>query len=617
MRLALSLPAAFGIGLSAALIVSLPAAGAIHMTHVGTYETGTFNGGASEIAAYDPATQRLFVVNASLRRVDILSIADPAAPELVGSIDVTPYGESANSVDTHDGIVAVAIQAVNHQANGRIAFFDADGTPLADFEAGALPDMITFTPDGTKVLCANEGEPNDSYTVDPLGTVTLVDLSNGLGNAVASTLDFTDFDGQPIDPLIRIYGVGADVSQDLEPEYVAVSPDSRTAWVTLQENNAIAILDLTTNTFTNLVALGYKDHSLAGNGLDASDQSGAINIATWPVHGMYQPDAMVAFEASGEVYLVTANEGDARAYGGLNEEARVSQLNLDDTVFPNEAVLKQNTNIGRLRVTNRTGDIDSDGDFDVLHPFGARSFTIWDAEGDLVWDSGQLLEEITAAAYPEDFNSNNDSNNSFKSRSDDKGPEPEGVTVASILGRIYAFVCLERVGGVAVFDVSVPNAPMFIEYVNHRNFDGTPGQPSALDLGPEGVFFISATDSPIGVDLIVTANEISGTTSVFRVEAPVSSTDDPTEVSGRQSVQVWPNPSSAGQGVFFSGLGRQATVTVHDASGRKLANMSTNDDGGKAAWSGNGAEGRPLPAGVYYARIETGPEIVVRKIVLR
>lgn len=225
------------------------------------------------------------------------------------------------------------------------------------------------------------------------------------------------------------------VQKNLAPEYITVTADSQTAYVTLQENNTIARINLQTSSVEWVRSLGLKNHLLVGNGLDANDRDNAINIATWPVYGMYQPDAIASYTVGNQLYLVTVHEGDARAYIGFNEEVCLgsNSYQLDPTEFPNATALKANTALGRLTVSNASGDFDNDGQFDQIHVFGARSFSIWNGNGELVFDSGDQIERIVAATYPEFFNSNNAENN-FDSRSDNKGPEPEGLTLGVIGG---------------------------------------------------------------------------------------------------------------------------------------------------------------------------------------
>ncbi|WP_156481709.1 choice-of-anchor I family protein [Anabaena sp. 4-3] len=485
---------------------------------------GITSANGAEIPAFDPGSDRLFVVAGTT--VEIYTVSNTGSLTAVGSLTpgITPAVDTAlipNSVAVKNGVVAVAyaVRTTNNaQLTGKVAFFNAaDGNYISAVDVGALPDMLTFTPDGTKILVANEGEPN-SYgqadSVDPEGSVSIIDIANGVANATVQTATFTSFNSQ-IPTLrasgVRIFGPNATVAQDLEPEYITVSGDGQTAWITLQENNAIAILDIANATITQILPLGVKNHSLPGNGIDASDRDSGINIANWPVFGLYQPDAIASFVVNSQTYYITANEGDARDYTGFAEEIRVGNAGyvLDPTVFPNAATLKQNANLGRLTVTNATGDIDGDGDYDRIEVFGARSFSIWDANGNQVFDSGYQLEQITLTKVPTLFNSNG-AGDSFDSRSDNKGPEPEGVVIGVIDNRTYAFIGLERTGDVIVYDVSNPNQPQFVQYIN------TPA-----DVSPEGLTFISAADSPTGKPLLVTANEVSQTVAVFEITPPI------------------------------------------------------------------------------------------------
>lgn len=934
------------VSLLAACCVSA-APPAIRLSALGTYASGQFNLGAAEIVAHDPQTQSLFVVNAQSAEVDVLSITNPAAPVKVGSIDVKPYGAVANSVAVRDGLIAVAVESNPKTAPGQVVFFNRNLQFVSQVTVGALPDMLTFTPNGRFVLVANEGEPNDDYSVDPEGSVSIIDLSGGATSLTPSsvrTASFTPFNNVPLDPAIRIFGLNnPTVAQDLEPEYIAVSHDSKTAWVTLQENSAIAIVDIPSATVKQLVPLGFKDHAavdaattlyhfdpaqlppigttLAGqeialggfsglafegidpvtgrykfvahtdrgpnaeatgilrpfllpqfapevvrfeldratgqltltqriplkdaagnplsgrpnlslsananqpyndelpvdllgnvlpldplgadlegivfladgsfwmcdeyrpalyhfdptgklirrvvpigtaaaagqpagtfgeehlpavlaqrrqnrgfeaiafdngrlyafvqsplrnpasapnsqlnnnrnirlvefnpannatreflyvmdnpnlggagntradkigdavslgngeflvmerdddklpddapaliekkvyqfnlsgataltaaqstgligttgktvdqltiaelvangirpvfkqlyvdlnaagynqtekveglavidpytiavindndfgvaqitvnpdgtftrdyipepiqlglievrhNALDASDRDGKINIRPWPIKGLYLPDAIASYRVGPKTYLVTANEGDAREYDDFEENVRLgsSSVVLDTNKFPNAAVLKNNANLGRLNITRASGRNPVTGVYEEIFAFGTRSFSIWDAAGRLVWDSGDDLERLTAQVYPAHFNASN-SNNEFDNRSDDKGPEPEGVVIGRVFGRQYAFIGLERIGGVVVYDISNPHAPFFVDYVNRRDFTQPVNTAAAGDLGPEGLLFIKAEDSPNGKPLLVIGNEVSGTTTLFEIQ---------------------------------------------------------------------------------------------------
>jgi Ca2+-binding RTX toxin-like protein len=508
---------------------------AITLSAIGRYTTTS---GSSEIPAFDPLTQRTFIVSGT-QFLNILDTSNPASPTLFRSLDTSAIG-TANSVAVKNGLVAVALENPNRQAPGTVAFYDVDGNFLSSVTVGAVPDMLTFTPDGTKVLVANEGEPN-SYnqlsSFDPEGSVSIIDLSGGvltLSQSNVTTADFTAFNSQKATLIaqgVRIFGPNASVAQDLEPEYITVSSDSSTAWITLQENNAIATLNIQNGQITTIRALGFKDHNTSGNGLDASDRDSGINIQNWPVLGMYQPDAIASFVINGKTYLITANEGDARDYTGFSEEARVSSLTLDPTAFPNGATLKNNANLGRLNVTRALGNPDSDSDYDQLYAFGARSFSIWTDQGTLVFDSGDQLEQITATQVPTLFNSNGDIG-TFDTRSDNKGPEPEGVVTGVIDGKTYAFIGLERTGGVMVYDVSNPNSPTFVQYIT------TPD-----DVAPEGLAFVASEFSPTGKPLLIVSYEVSGTTTFFEISTQngqgyqpvINGTPDDNELRGRRA----------------------------------------------------------------------------------
>ncbi len=901
----------------------------IAITYLGRYSTGLFNVGAAEISDFDPISRRAFVVNGGAKTVDILDLSIPASPIKIGAIPMAPYGAAANSVAVHNGIVACAVEAVVKTNPGTVVFFDTAGAFLASVTVGALPDMLTFTPDGTRVLVANEGEPNDSYTIDPEGSVSIIDISGGLRNLSVANVVTASFAAVPsVDPQIIVRAPNATLSSDLEPEYITVSADGSTAWVTLQEANAVGILDIGAGAFTAVKWLGTADHgrgtpqlatatlfnppsigtttagqsialgglsglffdsidaasgvvrfiantdrgpnleptdvdgdgvnerpfalpnfqprlvkldydpaantltfageillkntdgspisgrpnilgqanglaytdeepcdlfgqplpldpmgldlegivrtpdgtlwmgdeyrpsivrfaadgtmiaryvptgsnafgattgiealpavyaqrrvnrgfeaiaqydgtiyawiqspidnpdvandasskasrstrilkvdpttqatvgeylyrqegsgsdkigdavaigrnrflvverddgtgpntkkkifeiditnatdlstlpasiagpggtlelmsvaqlqsngivpvtkklvvdlaaigytavadkveglamidpsrfaligdndfqmpatfnpqtgtftpnpnalpstlgviTFAGHGIDPSDQDGGIKIASWPVLGQYRPDAIASFNVAGAEYLLVANEGDTREYAGYNEVGTGASITLDPNTFPNRTWLKANSRLGRLNVIKDQGDLDGDGDIDEINAVGGRSLTVRNADGSLLWDSADLFEQITAVVYPTFFNVSNNSNTGFDARSRSKGPEPEGVTVGAVNGQTYAFVVLERIGGIMAFGLANPAQPTFEQYVNSRVFSGSPAAGTAGDLGPEGVHFVSAEESPTGVALLLVANEVSGTVSVYSVE---------------------------------------------------------------------------------------------------
>jgi YVTN family beta-propeller protein len=496
------------------VVVPVSAQNELKLTVLGTYQHGGFDEGASEITAYDPASKTLYVVNGEAETIDMLDITDPATPTLKGQIDITAVAASPTSVAVFNGLIAVAVEADPPQELGKVAFYNADGTFINSVTVGALPDMLAFTPDGSKVVTADEGEPSDDYSSDPPGTISIIDISAG---AAAATVTTVNFEGIELDPAVRIYGPNATPAQDLEPEYIAISPDSTTAYVTLQENNALGVIDLTAAKVTAAIPFGFKDHSKPGNELDAGKDDGKININNWPIFGMYQPDGIAAYQVGDQLYLVTANEGDTRDYDGYTEEGELGETPVDPA-FPGLAELLQEDAILGLEIVTSLGDTDGDGDLDQLYLPGGRSFSIWTPDGKLVFDSGADFERITSEVYPEDFNSSNDENGDFDGRSDNKGPEPEDLALGVINDRTYAFIGLERIGGVMVYDITDPTDVKFVTFANNRDFSGEAETGTAGDLGPEGILFIPASDSPNGKNLVVVANEISGTTTIYEVQ---------------------------------------------------------------------------------------------------
>ncbi|WP_321531358.1 choice-of-anchor I family protein [uncultured Desulfuromonas sp.] len=533
------------------------------MTVVGRFaENQALDEGRSEIVSYHSASHSIMVINADDETVDIIDASTLTSTALTNPLtdsnltlrqqldvatDVTTITAGGiNSVAVHGNLMAVAVENDDKQANGVIAFYTLDAAGTASFlktvAAGALPDNVVFSPDGAYALSANEGEPSGDYTNDPQGSVTLVAITNGVPADSGTQITFSDED---CDAHVRLSGpAGTTAAQDLEPEYITISGDSTTAYVSLQENNAIAVITLATATVEKIYGLSAKNHAIEGNGLDASNKDDSINIQTYNhLSGLPMPDTVANFSIDGVNYLLTANEGDSREYffdadeatciaaGGLDwddddgclswtDEARVEDLLLDAAVF-SDATVQDEDQLGRLKVITTEGDTDGDGDYDELYSFGTRSFSIWNADsGELIYDSGDDFEQITAEHLGYDGFNNNNTENKGDNRSDDKGPEPEALTVGEVNGHYYAFIGLERTGGIMMYNIDDPTAPKFVEYLLNRDLevDIEADLESAGDLAPEGMAFVDAADSPTGNALLIVGNEASGTTTVYEVK---------------------------------------------------------------------------------------------------
>jgi LPXTG-motif cell wall-anchored protein len=542
---------------------------------------GTYNGlgglAASEIVAFDSVSKQLFINNGALNRIDIVDIENPATPTLVRSVDMGVYGRGVQSVTVGTGIVAAAVDVApvvsadgrQTASNGVVVLMDTTGRILKTVGVGTLPDHVSFTPDKKTILVAGEGEPicsleNGSTTPleakdptlvsDANGTVSLIDVSNGAANAAVTTLNFSAFDKTALlAENVRVFFTGSSAAQDLEPEYITTNAAGTRAYVTLQEANAIAIVDLVNKTVLDVVSLGYKDWGANGLLIDTSDRDNqaltgaSMNLQSYagvPLKGMYMPDTIASMQKGGETYLLTANEGDDREYTCFAEKVRAGDASLSTNWSTGTVSSLLNTN-AKLARMNTTNAFPTKAAFDAIYTYGGRSFSIWNSSGELVWDSGSQLEEIIARDYPLAFNS--DSSDAAASallmvqgqaaridgRSDDKGPEPEALAVGTIGAQTFAFVGLERMGGIMVYDVSNPTAPSFVRYKNaaleglalNPANNSTPG---SYDVSPEGMVFVPAAASPNAKPMLIVANELSGTTTMYevRVANPISAPTD-------------------------------------------------------------------------------------------
>jgi len=489
-----------------------------NLTYIGRYSTGAVSedGGVAEIVAYNNDNKQIYMVNGAIGSLDIVdtsTLRSGRFTELVltkrvdlnamGAANGFEYGDLTSvAVSTKNKLIALAVQHSSYSEPGYIVLLNYDGEYIRHYHAGVQPDMICFTPDEQYILTADEGEPRQGYAagaIDPPGTVTIVNVRTNEVRIVG----FGAFDGASARAAFLqsggILGRGAAPSLDFEPEYIAVSDDSRTAWVSLQEANALAVLDIANGTFSSVFGLGYKDHNLSHNSLDAL-RNGKAELSTQNIYGVYMPDGIATVTIQGTTYILTANEGDAREWGsGASAYADIATFNIDGS---------------RVTVLDNTK---KDGlEADKKYIPGARSFSIWDVSGGsakLIYDSGNEFETRTSSYFPANFNASH-TNNDLDSRSGSKGPEPEYAATLRIGNRIYAIIGLERIGGIMVYDISNPHQPVFYDYINTRDFSGS-GLAQMGDLGPEGINAVPASDSPTRRPLIFVANEVSGTIAVF------------------------------------------------------------------------------------------------------
>jgi hypothetical protein len=469
------------IALAATCVPALSSAAAPVFTKLWTTDHkdlngfGQTNGVTSEISAFDSTTNTLWV--AGVVGVDVLNAS-------TGTLVQHIAAQGINSVAIKNGVAAFAVESATRTDPGTVQFFDTT-TRLntGNVTVGALPDMLTFSADGSKLLVANEATPTTYGGTDPMGTVSIINMNN---RTVAATVNFNS-------AVQSGSNLRTNVGMDFEPEYIAINAAGTKAFVGLQEANGMGVIDLTTNTATQVIGLGVKDFSASGNGIDPSHKdylSGTsgptkIELRSAAVKGLYQPDGMVSFEKNGQTFIVMANEGDTREDDGDKERAK------DVAAFNNEPADLKQLNISTTDSTSGTD----------LVTFGARSFSIRDENGNIVYDSGNILDAkaIEKGIYDD-------------GRSDDKGVEPEGVTLMELDGRTLAFVGLERTttSAVAIFDITDP--------VNSQYLDMIVG---AGDKSPEGVLAYSYG----GVNYLAVAHEVSNTTTLYSISAPVPEAD--------------------------------------------------------------------------------------------
>lgn len=477
------------------------------------------DGGVAEIVSYNKDDKVFYLVSGVTQSIDLVKINSDGSTERKKRIEIGEILEDKNinagdmtsvSYSDEKNLLAVAVQDEDYKNNGHIVILDKDGNYKESFECGVQPNMVTFTKDGKYIISADEGEPREGYdngAVDPKGSVTIIDVENKSTKKVEFNIDR--------DKALKnglLLKKGSNPAEDLEPEYIAISDDNKTAFVSLQENNAIASIDIESGKINYVKGLGFIDHSLPGNEIDAvrgKGKNAKIDIKNDNFLGTPMPDGIAFYEKDGKRYILTANEGDAREWKNYK--------NTNSKKFDKENADKKTEFLD----PEKTDGLDKNR----IHLLGGRSFSIYDAS-DLtrVYNSGSDFEKITARIFPDFFNTSNDEDkgiDELDARSNKKGPEAENITVLNIKDKTYAIVGLERISGIMIYDITDPSNPVYKDYFNNRIFIKSVNDKEEIGLekrgniGPEGLCAIEAKDSPTGKPIVLVANEVSGTVQVI------------------------------------------------------------------------------------------------------
>lgn len=466
------------------------------------------NNGFAHVSTFDVITNRLFSTNNQNNTIEIIDISNVSTPIIsIDFIDMSSYGSDIKSVSCTNGFLAIAVEATTKTDNGTIVIFETSDltTPYYIANVGASPTMVTFTPDGNYILSANEGKPSDDYQIDPLGSISLIDVLN----KTEQTIDFTTFNTNEADLEkngFRVFGPAgvnlnskADLATDIEPEYITLSDDSSTAYITLQENNGIAKFDIATATFDTIYPLGTKNLSTSYYDLSNNDRN-VGNFQSWPILNFYQPNNIDFFTSNGNEYIITANEGEIRDLPSYSEKSSLSdltinlnsplfgigELNITDDASKTQYIdwLKEDQNIGALKVTKANGSEDGGISYDRFFGFGGRSFSIWNTSGKLVYDSGNelTLRTYNLGSYP-DNNSN------------EKGIEPKSIKVFTSEDQNFAAIGLEGNGDVLIYNITDVYNPLFVQRL--------------INTSPEDLLVIDADDSPNEKTLLIVSNKNS------------------------------------------------------------------------------------------------------------
>lgn len=456
----------------------------------------------AEITAYMPLHHKLFAVggNSSISVFDLTVVEKPVA------VETKKLSSDASCVSVFDDLVAVSLISENHTDPGEVVLYRYTDslTFLKSYSVCSEPDMLTFTGNGGALLVACEGSPSDDGTIDPEGAIALIQI---LEENPVSILKFDHLDSTAlIKKGVRKTGPGT-FFQNLEPEYITVDPSSKMAWVSLQENNAIGVIDLKLKKITKVFGLGALDHSILGQGLDfKKDQQ--IKIENAPILGLRQPDGIAVLSENGRHYILTANEGASRNYSSYSDETDI--LSLFQKGLLNPDIFHSSWLTALQKHTFSIMEPCSNGPCNHVYAFGSRSMSVFDGQtGKILFDSGDQIEKMIAKTTPSLFNWNAKKGKlKIDARSEDKGAEPEMVTIGEFNGKKLAFLGLERMTGIIVWDLKNPEKPAIIDYYLDPK-----------DRGPEGILFISAQKSPFSrVPLLIVGYEYSQSIVIYSIQ---------------------------------------------------------------------------------------------------
>ena len=497
--------------------VSLPYGGEIVSYTNGQLLTTNSGNGSHGVQSYSLSGSGALTAGLS---IDLGSVFGAASTSSITSV----YADARGF-----GVASIVPTAKTSTDYGRIAFFDlSSGSILKTLDVGYHPDSVTMTPDGTKLLVANEGEyvaAVESTFARP-GSVSVINLSgitnaSGLSALNSGNVTTYDFSSGNLGSGVSLQGVrdntlatnNATTSAgfaNIEAEYIAPTNDK--AYVTLQENNAIAVLDFASGKYEAIHKLGTITQTV-----DASDKDGAGGNKTIAINdtlkGLPMPDTMVLFTKNGTTLLATANEGDARPDDG--DFATGSSLTANMTAAV--AATATDTGIGALKLLKDQGQ-DADGKIADPTMLGTRSFSLWNATtGERVFDSGSAIEQYVASNDPTVFNTNDGVASKWDTRSDDKGPEPEALAFGRIDGKDFIFVGAERQNGIFQFDITDLSNVSIVGYFNPVTSTADSG---GSFISPESILFLDAASNPSGKNLLVVGFEgtgSNGSIGVFEV----------------------------------------------------------------------------------------------------